>query len=544
MKYAGPYLVDGFLGDNVDAQVLLELATMTTISFGGGTDRSGGFVQPDLPIRGLSRSLGLLGDQDLVTNPTAGAGFDPAKFLDGVFPKLFGLFSLVDILEAVGLDAAPKFVTDQLDKISSMLRDLDALRTSLQRAVDRLGADAASAATTKLRQQAQDAANDIEAIRAGFAAQLQSLKDTVDALLGLDDPSDVTTVTAAVSGLLGAIAGFVTNLQQVVATSPLPSAVRAELERLTNALAPLLDAAEVVKTIAGIVDFVNGFDPSELAVKASFEWRPEMSNFPAGTTEDDALFFVRPDGFVLAVEARASGSDGVGFDALAELSDFGLNLFPGEPLIKLRFDRLGFRASSGRKAEVDVVFNGLEFVRCAQLHRDAAGADPLRRLLRPALRGRQHRRRHGRLRPGPSQRRRRRVQAVEHLARRRRPGAVPRRGDERRVQLLHPRASVRSDGHLHRWRRILRIRLSPKGLEVLEMGWRPAPPCRRPRGRVGFGLGVGRRVHAPRGREGLAHRLLPAPRRGRRARPDLGVDRAVPSLGYEFDTGKLVGRAG
>ena len=61
------------------------------------------------------------------------------------------------------------------------------------------------------------------------------------------------------------------------------------------------------------------------------------------------------------MEARASGSDGVGFDALAELSDFGLNLFPGEPLIKLRFDRLGFRASSGRKAEVDVVFNGLEW---------------------------------------------------------------------------------------------------------------------------------------------------------------------------------------
>ena len=214
-----------------------------------------------------------------MTNPTAGAGFDPAKFLDGVFPKLFGLFSLVDILEAVGLDAAPKFVTDQLDKISSMLPTSTRSHVAAGRAVDRLGADAASAATTKLRQQAQDAANDIEAIRAGFAAQLQSFEDAVDALLGLDDPSDVTTVTAAVSGLLGAIAGFVTNLQQVVATSPLPSAVRAELERLTNALAPLLDAAEVVKTIAGIVDFVNGFDPSELAVKASFEWRPEISNF-------------------------------------------------------------------------------------------------------------------------------------------------------------------------------------------------------------------------------------------------------------------------
>ena len=92
---------------------------------------------------------------------------------------------------------------------------------------------------------------------------------------------------------------------------------------------------------------------------------------------------------MLSIEARASGQDGVSVDAMAELSDFGLNLFPGAPLIRLKFDRLAFRAASGRKAEVDVVFQGIEFVGVLSLHRDAEGAHPVRRLLRPALRRRQ-----------------------------------------------------------------------------------------------------------------------------------------------------------
>jgi hypothetical protein len=138
--------------------------------------------------------------------------------------------------------------------------------------------------------------------------------------------------------------------------------VRAELERLVGALSPLLDAAEIAHTIEAIAGFVNGLDPSNLAVRARFQWRPTLSNFPASaTTPDDALFFVRPDGFLLSVEARASGKDGVGVDVLAELSDFGLNLFPGASLLTMGFDRLAFRASSGRKPEVDVVFTGMQW---------------------------------------------------------------------------------------------------------------------------------------------------------------------------------------
>jgi hypothetical protein len=49
-------------------------------------------------------------------------------------------------------------------------------------------------------------------------------------------------------------------------------------------------------------------------------------------------------------------------DVAAELVDFRLQLLPGEPLLALNFRRIGFRAVSGAKPEVDVVFGGIEFL--------------------------------------------------------------------------------------------------------------------------------------------------------------------------------------
>jgi hypothetical protein len=363
VSYAAPYLATGFGGANASAQVLLELKSMTDIQFGGGTDKSGGFIQPDLPVRGLSRAIGIVGDVDSVVNPpSAASAFDPSKFLSGVLPKLFGLFELTEILAVAGLDKAPAFITDQLDKISALMADLGDLTGAIDRAVDRLANDAASAPTTALKDQAAQARDQLANVHAVFGARVQDLTDAVDNLMGLGDPSDLPAVSAAVSDILDDLAGFVTDLDVVVRTLALPPTAKAELERLVGALSPLLEAAEIAATIEAIADFVNGFDPSSMAVRARYEWRPELTNFPSSaTTEDDALFFVPSDGFVLSIEARASGKGGVGVDAFAELRDFGLNLFPGASLIKIRFDRLAFRASSGRKPEVDVVFTGMQW---------------------------------------------------------------------------------------------------------------------------------------------------------------------------------------
>ena len=69
VSYAEPYDTDGFGGANSGPQVFLELATPAEISF-GSTDRSGGFVKPDLPVRGLSRLLGAVGDIDSLVDPS------------------------------------------------------------------------------------------------------------------------------------------------------------------------------------------------------------------------------------------------------------------------------------------------------------------------------------------------------------------------------------------------------------------------------------------------------------------------------------------
>ena len=359
--YADPYLTAGFAGVNAEAQVFLALKDVATISFGASTDKAGGFVQPDLAVRGLSRALGAVGDIDDLVNKPAAEKFNPDKFLAGVLPKLFGLFELTDILAAAGVDGAPRFITEQLDRIASLIADLEELRGVVLRSIDRLADDAANGATTALKAQAQAARTAIDSIRAQLESAVDDLVDKVGDLLDLETPSSVADVTTAVSGALNTLAGVVGTLKGVVRNSPMPVPVKAELERLVNVLDPVLAAADAASTIDQITQFVNGIDPSGMSVKASFTWRPTLTNFP-NVADNDALFIVRPDGFLLSVEARASGSAGVGVDVLAELRDFALNLFPTAPLMRLGFDRIAFRAASGRKPEVDVAFRGIEFV--------------------------------------------------------------------------------------------------------------------------------------------------------------------------------------
>jgi hypothetical protein len=371
VAYAKPYLDNGFAGANTDTQVFLTLPTPGKIVFSQGTASSGGFVRPDLPIRGLSRALGAVGrDVDDLVAAAPDQKFDPDKFIKGVLaelPKLFGLFELTDILAAVGLGGAPKLVTESLDQIAGLLADLDQLRHAVDDGIARLTDQAANAATSALQAQANAAKARLDTVAATIGAHVDELVAAVDTLMALDTDSDLPAVTAAVTAPMNALQGLVDEVVTIAREESLPPVVKAPLERLGGALQPLLAAGKIVETIGAIASFVNGLDPTGLSVRARYEWRPTMTNFPfdAGHPSgpsDSALFFVRSDGFVLSIEARASGQDGVSIDAMAALSDFGLNLFPGAPLIRLTFDRLAFRAASGRKAEVDVVFQGIEFV--------------------------------------------------------------------------------------------------------------------------------------------------------------------------------------
>ena len=105
IKLAQTYLDHGFGGAANAGEVWAELVgAPPNLSFGGsttaGSDSAGGFLQPDMPIRGLSRIKGTVGD----VAGTATSGFDPSAFLAGALPKLFGIVPLVDLLDAAGVD--------------------------------------------------------------------------------------------------------------------------------------------------------------------------------------------------------------------------------------------------------------------------------------------------------------------------------------------------------------------------------------------------------------------------------------------------------
>ncbi len=364
VHYATPYLNHGFGGVNGTPQVFLELDTMSPIEFGDGspaasTAKSGGFLQPSLPVRGLSRALGTVGQVDSIVNPPAGKQpFDPMTFLDGVLPKLFGLFSLVDILEAVGLDKAPSFVTETLNEVAQLLADLQSLQQTLENGVTELSTLAVNAATAPQQQAADAAKTALDAVKAAFAPKLAALTGDISALTS---SGDVATFTTNATAILTDLAAVLTTLDQQTKTLQLPPVVKAQLQRLVAALAPLMDVAKIAKQIQSIVAFVQGLDPSNLALKCSFTWQPPLKNYPDGPA-DKALFYVDPQGLVLSIEARASGKDGVGVDVLAQLSDFGLNLFEDSTLITIAIDRLSFRASNGSKPEVDVVMRNMEWL--------------------------------------------------------------------------------------------------------------------------------------------------------------------------------------
>jgi hypothetical protein len=146
------YLDHGFGGPNNAGEVWAQLVrdqvagdpfavvpdAPKVMSFGqgapSGSDKAGGFLQPNVAIGGLSRLKGTVNDLDSV----ATGDFDPVQFLGSALPKLFGVVELVDLLKAVGVDLndAPDLVSETLDRIESFTEDLQRAKRLAQEAVD------------------------------------------------------------------------------------------------------------------------------------------------------------------------------------------------------------------------------------------------------------------------------------------------------------------------------------------------------------------------------------------------------------------------
>jgi hypothetical protein len=354
IEYFDKYLSHGIDGPGNKGEVWAELVNAAALGFGSGSnsgsDKAGGFIQPDLTIAGLSRAQGAVNDLANVANQA----YDPAAFLSGALPKLFGLVDLVDLLDAIGVDLsdAPSVVSDTLGRIDAFIADLERAKKTVEEAV---------AEANKLVGRAQGRTADLmnEAQAALAAAQnLESLVDTAvdDILTQLTGLLDATEAEVQ-SALASPLAALRTALDEVPNVAPLlPPLVRTQLETLTGVLTGILDAVDL---ITEIVRFVNGLAGSSAQFSYRYEWVPKLKSWP---NESDPVLKLTERSLVISVEGRVSGKGDMGVEALAELKDFSLILLPGMELVAFKFDHLSFGAGSSGKTEVDVVLNDIEFL--------------------------------------------------------------------------------------------------------------------------------------------------------------------------------------
>ena len=327
------------------------------IGFGGqpgdaGSDHAGGFVQPSLTIAGLSLVQGPVGDLATV----ATGSFDPKAFLGKALPKLFGLVDLDKLLDIGGLDEAPSLVTDALDTLSAIEQEVqravgiaaDAVAQA-QGVVDKVqgaGADAKAAG--------QQLLTDAQALAQTYADLAGALPGVIAALVNLDADqvrAQINTPDTGLTALLTQAADATGKL----ARPPLPLFSRTRLTQVAEALTRLAASADLADDIIGLL---KGLDLAKKEVTFRYEWTPRMQSWPRG---GPPLVVLKEDSLLLAVHGTLKASGPPSVEVLAELRNFRLHLFAVDPLIQIPFERMSFRSGSSGKAEVDVVMGDIVF---------------------------------------------------------------------------------------------------------------------------------------------------------------------------------------
>lgn len=347
------YLSDGFGPANtgqVWAKVLLDDAktprqhatdpvvpAAPTIAFGtpnAGSDRSGGFVTPDAPIRGLSSLTGAVGDVAGMETQK----LNPEEFFKGALPKLFGLVDLWELIDGlVDLSGLPNIVSETMDAVKRLLTDVQRLIDLLHTVEGQLAAAGA-------------AASDLEAQLAALPALLAPPDD-------IDDIADRIDQIGAVFLAIDAAVATVP-----VGAPELSPALRRKLDDLAKIVRTAAKATEIIDDLEALL---RSFNPASVEATYRYEWTPKLfTRWPAtGIT----LIDLPERAFVISVEGRVSGSGDASVTAMAELRGLTLHLFGKEgegaaPLVRIPFENMSFIAGSSGKAEVDVVLGEITFL--------------------------------------------------------------------------------------------------------------------------------------------------------------------------------------
>lgn len=281
----------------------------------GSSAASGGFLNPSQHIAGIARGKGPVAD---IAASAAGNPTNPADLFAGL-GKILGLFELKDVLPALGPDQVPAYAAQLLDPATALT---DALR--------RAAAHLTGAAATDL---------------GNAAAQLDAAVHS--------PPHDFAAALVAANAAVSPSLDGLGLAERAIADRALETA-RAILKVLN-----VPGGTDVLDKVA------NGEPVSSLLNHVHLEWRPPVKNWPANDV--DAIFLAKRDGrdagLLLVVDIRGGNlTDAPSVDVVGQLTNFTLQLAPGVPLVHLPFERLYFRATTGKKTEIDVKLGTIEWL--------------------------------------------------------------------------------------------------------------------------------------------------------------------------------------
>ena len=329
---------------------------LPVLRFGDGTssgsDKSGGFLTPNVPIRGLSRVAGTVGDAAGMATQT----FDPKTYFKGSSPKLFGLIDLGDVAVTVDSDLPriPKIISELIGRVEGLVKDIGRAGEALADAIaeaDRMVARAADK-TADLKAAAQaavDAAADAKGPFDELSAQLPKLL----ARIQNNGKSD-----GAVKLLFDE---FKLQVQETVAklevvADHLPPYMATVVRAMADAVRVVV--LETIDLVEDMYSYVTGLAETGALARIRFEWKPRLASWPNAHAP---LLQVKEDSLVFSIEAKTGFDGKSSVQAMAEMHDFALHLFPDAELLELSFDRFMFKAGTSGKPEVDIVLHDIQF---------------------------------------------------------------------------------------------------------------------------------------------------------------------------------------
>ena len=260
-----------------------------------------GATRPGASSSRTSRSPGCPASRGpSATSPRSAKGTSgPTEFLGNALPKLFGLVSLVDLLETVGvdLDDAPDVVSEALDRIEGFLADLERAKKAAQDAVDEAKLLVHASAVEGRRAPATGPAG-----RPGRAAARdhasRTRSTTSAALAGTareDRGGDRRPRSPTRCRRCATRSSTWSGRAAAAAAHPQPAASLAEVLR------QLADAADLIQDV---FRFVNGLATGERPGAFRYEWRPKLKLGPLGAIPLEIRARAEKDSLVLAVDGR------------------------------------------------------------------------------------------------------------------------------------------------------------------------------------------------------------------------------------------------